>query len=76
MNPLFGTLYLNISGSAITPTYLATISPMDLDIANPGTSSLANQTLYAPYLFPSYKLYSTLPPASSILLASKVLLGL
>lgn len=67
MNPLFYILYLKISGSAITPTDLAAISPNDLDIAKPGTSSLANQTLNAPYLFPSIKLYSTLPPNFIIL---------
>ena len=76
MKPVFYILYLRISGSAITPTDLAAISPNDLDIAKPGTSSFANQTLYTPTLFPSTKLYSTLPPYLKIRFSSKVLLGL
>jgi hypothetical protein len=45
---LFKYQILNLPGSAITPTLAATLSPKDLLIANPGTSSSFNQTLDGP----------------------------
>ena len=36
---------LKLPGSQITPAWLATISPNDRDIAKPGISSSASQTL-------------------------------
>lgn len=40
--------YFYLPGSAITPTDAATLSPKDLLIANPGTSSSLSQTLEGP----------------------------
>ena len=52
-----------ISGSYETPTEAATISPMDLVIAKPGTLSFLVQTLKGPIALPNWSLKdSTLPP--------------
>jgi len=74
---LFKYQILNLPGSAITPTLAATLSPKDLLIANPGTSSSFNQTLDGPINWSSSSLNgSILPPLFFILSDSSGSLGL
>ena len=66
-----------LPGSAITPTLAATLSPNDLLIANPGTSSSFNQTLEGPMNSLSSSLKgSILPPLRFILTDSSGSFGL
>jgi len=71
------SVYSIISGSGITPTDYATLSPIDLDMASPGTSSSWTQTLKGPIGSPFMSLKaSTLPFCSIIRLYSSCSSGL
>lgn len=61
----------------MTPTLAATLSPKDLDIASPGTSSSFSHTLEGPMNWSSSSLKgSILPPRFLILADSSGSLGL